>query len=202
MEYLFLGLNFDLRQILSSFMVLFAIIDITGSIPVIISLKQKSKVQSGKVALISFLILLSFLFVGDALLGLFGVDISSFAVAGAIIILILAAEMLLDVEIFKSNSDNGGSVTVVPLIFPLIAGTGTMTTLLSLRAEFDVENIIVALALNMLVVYLVLKYVHIAEKIIGDKGIFVLRKFFGIILLAMAVKLFTTNLVSVVSLAS
>lgn len=202
MEYLFLGLNFDLRQILSSFMVLFAIIDITGSIPVIISLKQKAKVQSGKVALISFLILLSFLFVGDALLGLFGVDISSFAVAGAIIILILAAEMLLDVEIFKSNSDNGGSVTVVPLIFPLIAGTGTMTTLLSLRAEFDVENIIVALALNMTVVFIVLKYVHIAEKIIGDKGIFVLRKFFGIILLAMAVKLFTTNLVSVVSLAS
>lgn len=202
MEYLFLGLNFDLRQILSSFMVLFAIIDITGSIPVIISLKQKAKVQSGKVALISFLILLSFLFVGDALLGLFGVDISSFAVAGAIIILILAAEMLLDVEIFKSNSDNGGSVTVVPLIFPLIAGTGTMTTLLSLRAEFDVENIIVALALNMTVVFFVLKYVHIAEKIIGDKGIFVLRKFFGIILLAMAVKLFTTNLVSVVSLAS
>ncbi len=184
-------------EILSAFMVLFAIVDITGSIPIIIDLKSKSNIECGKVATVSFLILFAFLFMGDALLGLFGVDISSFAVAGAIILLILATEMILDVEIFKTGNAEGSSPMIVPLIFPLIAGAGTLTTILSLKAEFAVINVIIALALNMIVVYIVLKKVSIVEKLIGKGGIFILRKFFGIILLAMSVKLFTANIAGI-----
>ena len=194
-----LGLHFDFRQILSAFMVLFAIIDITGSIPIIIDLKRKSPIPGGTVALASFAILLVFLFLGDALLGLFDIDISSFAIAGAIIIFILAAEMILDIEIFKTGGNKGGSAVIVPLIFPLIAGPGVMTTLLSMRAEFYIENIIVALALNMFLVFFVIRHVDIANRLIGDKGIYILRKFFGIILLAMSNKLFISNLLKVIS---
>ena len=138
---------------------------------------------------------LLFLFLGDAILSLFGVDIQSFAVAGSIIILILACEMVLDIEIFKYQGP-GGSATVVPIIFPLIAGAGALTTVLSLRAEYHVENIIVAILLNMVIVYFVLRYLNIAERILGKGGVYILRKFFGIILLAIAVKLFTANIAS------
>lgn len=187
-------MNFDLKEIASAFVVLFAIIDITGSIPVIIDLKQKKGMLfPGRVSIISFLILITFLFVGEALLNLFGVDVSSFAVAGSFIILLIAIEMILDVNIFKDKSPSEVSF-IIPLVFPLIAGAGSFTTLLSLRAEFDIVNIIIALALNMGIVYVVLRSTAAIEKILGKGGIYVLRKFFGIILLAIAVKLFTSNL--------
>lgn len=188
-------LNFSTKEILSAFMVLFAIIDITGSIPVIMDLKSKgNKVQPLPAVLGSFAIFVLFLFAGDGLLSLFSVDIESFAAAGSIVIFVLAIEMIMGVEIFK-NDGPGGSATIVPVIFPLIAGAGTLTTLLSLRAEFEVENIIVAIILNMIIVYIVLAKLSLIEKIFGRGVIFILRKFFGIILLAMAVKLFATNIV-------
>lgn len=192
----FLGLHFSLQEIFSSFIVLFAIIDITGAIPIIIGLKQKAPLSASKVSVISFLILFLFMFVGDALLGLFNIDINSFAVAGAIILLILSAEMILDVEIFKSSSQEGASPEIVPMIFPLIAGAGTLTTILSLKSQFRVENISVAILMNAVVIFLVIRNVSIVEKIIGKNGIFVLRKFFGIILLAMSVRLFSSNIQS------
>lgn len=189
-------MSFSLKEIFSVFMVLFAVIDITGSVPLIIGMKQKgNRIESGKIALISTAVFLLFLFLGDAILSLFGVDISSFAVAGAIIILILAAEMVLGIEIFK-NEGTGSSVTVVPLVFPLIAGAGALTTLLSLRAEYALSNIIVAILLNMAVVFLVLWKIEWVEKLLGKEGIFILRKFFGIILLAVGIKLFTSNIAS------
>ncbi len=191
-----MGISFSFREIISAFMVLFAIIDITGSVPVILGLKAAGhKIESGKAAIYSLAIFILFLFLGDAVLGLFGVDISSFAVAGSIIILILAGEMILDIEIFKYNGP-GGSATVVPIIFPLIAGAGSLTTVLSLRAEYAVENIIVAIILNMVIVFFVLYKIEWAERVLGKGGIYILRKFFGIILLAIAVKLFTSNIVT------
>ena len=184
----------DFLQIISAFMVLFAIIDITGSIPIVISMKGKGKeIHPWRVSLISFLVLIVFLFVGEGLLRLFHVDISSFAVAGALIIFVLAAEMIFDIEIFKTQGPTE-SATIVPLVFPLIAGTGTITTLLSLRAEYHMVNIIIALGLNMIYVFVVLRYVSFVEKILGKSGVYILRKFFGIILLAIAVKLFSNNL--------
>jgi multiple antibiotic resistance protein len=184
----------DFKEIASAFVVLFAIIDITGSIPVIIDLKARNKQPSaGKVSLLSFIILFLFLFIGEAILRLFGVDVSSFAVAGSLIIFIIALEMVLDVQLFKDKSPSETSY-LVPLVFPLIAGAGSFTTLLSLRAEFAIINIIIALALNILFVYFVLKSTTLIERVLGKGGIYVLRKFFGIILLAVAVKLFTANL--------
>ena len=189
-------LNLNFKESFSAFMVLFAVIDITESTPIILGLKEKGlKVEAGKAAIFSCGIFLLFLFLGDAILSLFGVDIQSFAVAGSIIILILASEMLLDVEIFKYNGP-GGSATIVPIIFPLIAGAGALTTVVSLRAEYHVENIIVAILLNMVIVYFVMRYLNIAERILGKGGVYILRKFFGIILLAIAVKLFTANITS------
>ena len=186
----------NLKEIFSVFMVLFAVIDITGSIPLIIDMKVKgNRIESGKIALISTGVFVLFLFLGDAILSLFGVDISSFAVAGALIILILAAEMVLGIEIFK-NEGPGSSVSVVPLVFPLIAGAGALTTLLSLRAEYALINILIAIALNMAVVFVVLWKIEWVEKLLGKEGIFILRKFFGIILLAVGVKLFTSNIAS------
>ncbi len=186
-------LNFSFKEIISAFMVLFAIIDITGAIPIMIDLKQKgNNIRPLPAVLGSLVILILFLFVGDGLLSLFGVDIESFAVAGAIIIFVLAIEMIMGIELMK-NDGPGGSATVVPIIFPLIAGAGTLTTLLAMRAEFRVENIIVAVVLNMIFVYFVLAKLDVIEKIFGKGLIYVLRKFFGIILLAIAVKLFATN---------
>lgn len=189
-------LNFSFKEIIGSFMVLFAIIDIMGSIPIIIDLKQKgNKIQPLSASLGSVAVFVIFLFAGDGLLSLFGVDIQSFAVAGSIIIFVLAIEMLLGVELMK-NDGPGGSATLVPLIFPLIAGAGTLTTLLAMRAEYRVENIIVAILLNMIFVYFVLSKLEVIERIFGKGIIYVLRKFFGIILLAIAVKLFVTNISS------
>lgn len=191
-----MSLEFSIKEIISSFMVLFAIIDITGSIPIIIGLKQKgNKINATQAVIGSIVILIAFLFAGDGLLNLFGVDIKSFAVAGSLVILVLAIEMILGVELMK-NDGPSKSATLVPLVFPLIAGAGTLTTLLSLRAEYAVENIIVAIILNMIFVYLVLTKLNWIEKFFGEGVIYVLRKFFGIILLAIAVKLFATNISS------
>ena len=193
-----MSLEFSIKEILSAFMVLFATIDITGSIPIIIGLKKKgSTIQPVSAVLGSIAIFITFLFAGDGMLSLFGVDIQSFAVAGAIVILVMAIEMILGVELMKNDGPQG-SATIVPLVFPLIAGAGTLTTLLSLRAEFQIENIIIAILLNMVFVYIVLTRLDWIEKIFGQGVIYVLRKFFGIILLAMAVKLFVTNISSLI----
>jgi len=193
-----MSLNFNFREIVSAFIVLFAIIDITGSLPIIIDLRSRgAKIGPLKVSLISFIILVAFLFAGEGLLSLFGVEINSFAVAGSIVIFIYGMEMILGREIIK-NDGPASAANVVPIIFPLIAGAGVLTTLISMRAEYAMENIIVAIALNMVVVFFVLKYVDWVEQKLGPTVIYILRKVFGIILLAMAVKLFTTNIASMI----
>ena len=193
-----MGIYFNFKEIISAFMVLFAVIDILGAIPIIISLREKNqKIEAGKAAIVSFVILVAFLFIGKALLGLFNVDISSFAVAGALVLLVLAVEMIFGVEIFKNDSPCG-SATIVPLVFPLIAGAASFTTLLSLRAEYNILNIIIAVAMNMALVYLVLRSVYYVERLFGKSGVYVMRKLFGIILLAIAVRLFTSNLTSLI----
>ena len=187
-------INFNFQQILSAFIVLFAVIDIIGAIPIIIDLKDKGKdVNALKATLISFLLLLGFFYAGDILLRLFHVDIESFAVAGAFLIFLLSLEMILDIEIFK-NQGPIKEATLVPLVFPLLAGAGSFTTLLSLRAEYASVNIIVALILNMLWVYFVVRMTRKVERVLGKGGIYLIRKFFGIILLAISVKLFMSNI--------
>ena len=189
--------NFNFQQILSAFIVLFAVIDIIGAIPIIIDLKDKGKdVNALKATLISFLLLLGFFYAGDILLRLFHVDIESFAVAGAFVIFLLSLEMILDIEIFK-NQGPIKEATLVPLVFPLLAGAGSFTTLLSLRAEYASVNIIVALILNMLWVYFVVRMTRKVERVLGKGGIYLIRKFFGIILLAISVKLFMSNITPV-----
>ena len=186
--------NFNFQQILSAFIILFAVIDIIGAIPIIIDLKDKGKdVNALKATLISFLLLLGFFYAGDILLRLFHVDIESFAVAGAFVIFLLSLEMILDIEIFK-NQGPIKEATLVPLVFPLLAGAGSFTTLLSLRAEYASVNIIVALILNMLWVYFVVRMTRKVERVLGKGGIYLIRKFFGIILLAISVKLFMSNI--------
>lgn len=189
-----MDIYFSFKEVFSAFIVLFAVIDILGSIPIILGLKERKKtVNAEQAAIFSFVILVVFLFVGKSLLSLFNVDISSFAVAGALVILVLGCEMIFGVEIFKNDGPTD-SATLVPLVFPLIAGAASFTTLLSLRAEYNILNIIIALALNMLFVYFVLKKVDYVQRVVGKGGVYVMRKFFGIILLAIAVRLFTSNL--------
>ncbi len=179
-------------EIFSAFIVLFAVIDILGSIPIIIDLKNKSgDINALQATLVAFAILVVFLFVGEAMLGLFGVDISSFAVAGSFVLLFLALEMILGREIFKYDMPGGASI--VPIAFPLIAGAGSFTTILSLRAEYETINIIIALFLNIAIVFIVLKTTKLIEQVLGQAVIYIMKKFFGIILLAIAVKLFISN---------
>ena len=162
----------NLKEIVTAFMVLFAIIDITGSVPVILELKERNgKVEAGKAALISFAMLVVFLFMGEAVLRFFNVDIPSFAIAGAIVLIAVAIEMTFNVTLFKSDASQE-SGTIVPLVFPLIAGAGSLTTCLSLRAECSAINIIIAIALNMIVVYFVIKKVNWVEKLLGKGGIY------------------------------
>jgi multiple antibiotic resistance protein len=190
-------MDFNLLEIVSAFIVLFAVIDILGSIPIIIDLRNKgNNINATQASVVSFSILIMFLFVGKALLGLFGVDISSFAIAGSFILFMIAIEMILGVTIFKHDSPSGASL--VPIAFPLVAGAGSFTTLLALRAEYATINIIIALLLNIVVVFPVLKITNRIERLIGQGGIYVLKKFFGIILLAMAVKLFSNNVANIV----
>ncbi|MEJ6980330.1 MarC family protein [Pedobacter sp. P351] len=184
--------NLDQKQILSVTMILFAIIDIIGAIPVVISLRKKSgHIQSEKASLVALVLMILFLYLGDELLSLIGLDVASFAIAGSIVIFIIAMEMILGINLFKEEVPK--TVSIVPLAFPLIAGAGTMTTLLSLRSEYEIQNILVGVVINMLFVYIVLKNTLTIEKLIGLSGLNILRKAFGIILLAIAVKLFRNN---------
>lgn len=187
-------LYLSFKEIFSCFMVLFAIIDITGSIPIFIGLKSKGRAINAVQASTSSLIIgVVFLFLGEVILSLFGVDIQAFAVAGALIILAMAVEMIFGVELFKNDGPTD-SATIVPVIFPLIIGTGVMTTLLSLRAEYGILNIIIAFFINIIIVYIVLSQLDRIERILGKGTVYVLRKFFGLILLAIGIKLFTTNI--------
>ena len=184
----------DIQQIVSAFIVLFAVIDVLGSTPIIIDLKQKGRpVSASKATLISSALLVGFFFAGDVMLRLFSVDIESFATAGAVVIFFMALEMILDIEIFK-NIGPIKEATLVPVVFPLIAGAGSFTTLLSLRAEYSSVNILIALTFNMLFVYCVLMATAKVERILSRSAIYLMRKFFGIILLAISVRLFTANI--------
>lgn len=186
-------MNFNFKEIITASMILFAVIDIIGSIPIIISLRSKvGHIQSEKASLVATVILVAFLFVGEEILNLIGIDVNSFAVAGSFIIFFLAIEMILGITLYKDDAPETASV--VPIAFPLIAGAGTMTSLLSLRAEYYVENIIIAIFINIIVVYIVLKFSARIEKVLGKNGLSVIRKVFGVILLAIAVKLFAANI--------
>jgi multiple antibiotic resistance protein len=184
--------NFNFKQILSVTMILFAIIDILGSIPVVISLRNKvGHIQSEKASLVALLLMILFLFVGEELLNIIGLDISSFAIAGSMVIFIIAMEMILGINLFREEAAE--SASIVPLAFPLIAGSGTLTTLLSLKSEYATQNIIVGIIINMIFVYIVLKNTIYLEKLLGKTGLNIMRKAFGIILLAIAIKLFRNN---------
>jgi len=189
-------MNFNAKEIFTAFMVLFAVIDIVGNIPIIIDLRKKvGHIQSEKASLIAGIIMVVFLFLGQSLLELIGIDVYSFAVAGSFILFFIALEMILGITLYKDDEDSESiTATVFPLAFPLIAGPGSLTTLLSLRAEFHTENIIIAVLCNVLVIYVVLKTSPKIERIIGANGIKIIRKIFGVILLAIAVKLFAANI--------
>lgn len=192
MEYLLSRL--DGMQIVSTFIVLFAVIDIFGATPIVLDLKSKGRpVNALNATLISGTMMVVFFFAGDIILRIFNVDIESFAVAGAFIIFLMSIEMILDIEIFK-NIGPIKEATLVPVVFPLLAGAGSFTTLLSLRAEYASINILIGLFLNMVLVFIVLHYLDYVERVVGKAFIYLLRKFFGIILMAVAVKLFTSNL--------
>lgn len=184
---------FDFKQIFTAGMILFAVIDITGSIPIIVNLRQKvGHIQSEKASIVSAILMIVFLFVGESILKLIGIDVNSFAVAGALILFFLAIEMILGIQLYKDDAPE--TAAIVPLAFPLIAGAGTMTTILSLKSEYETPNIIAAILFNIVIVYFVLKSSKKIEKILGNQGISVARKIFGVILLAISVKLFVTNI--------
>lgn len=185
-------MGFDWKEILTIGMVLFAVIDIVGTIPIIVDLRRKvGHIQSEKASIVSGIIMITFLFVGEEILKFMGVDVKSFAVAGSFILFFLALEMILGITLYKDEEPSTASI--VPLAFPLIAGAGTMTTLLSLRAQYQSINIAIAILINIIIVYIVLKSSSKIEKALGKNGLGVIRKVFGVILLAIAVKLFAGN---------
>ncbi|MFD1094687.1 MarC family protein [Salegentibacter chungangensis] len=187
--------EFNIKEVFTAGMILFAVIDIIGNIPIIIDLRKKvGHIQSEKASIVAGIIMIVFLFLGKEILNLIGIDVNSFAVAGAFILFFLALEMILGISLYKDDAPETASV--VPLAFPLIAGAGTMTTLVSLQAEYEAINIIVGIVVNIVIVYLVLKSSAKIERILGSQGINVIRKVFGVILLAIAVKLFATNIQS------
>ena len=194
-------MQINIIEIVSSFLVLFAIIDVTGSAPIFLSLRAKNRIiNPEKAALYSLAILLGFLFVGEWILKLFQLDISSFAVAGAVVLLIISIEMIFGVEIFKYDaSTEDDSSTIFPVVFPLIAGPGSFTTLLSMRAEYHTVNIIIAVVINILIVYLVLRFLDPVKKLLGESGAYILKKFFGVILMAISVKLLTSNMSALIA---
>jgi multiple antibiotic resistance protein len=190
--------TFNFQEFISAFIILFAVIDAVGSTPIIISLRESGKtIKAVKATWMSTLLLVGFFYAGDGMLKLFHVDIQSFAVAGSLVIFLMAIEMLLDVEIFKFKGPTS-EATIVPLVFPLIAGAGSFTTLLSLRAEYDDINILLGLLLNMGVVFFVLTMTHTVQRWIGKGGVYPVRKFFGVILIAVAVRLFTDNIAELI----
>lgn len=176
-------------------MVLFAVIDIIGSIPIIIGLRDKAgHINSGKASVIAAVVMVVFLFLGESILNLIGVNVNEFAVAGALILFFIALEMILGVTLFKEGDISPDMASIFPLAFPLLAGPGSLTTLLSLRAEYALQNIIVAILINIIVIYVVLKTSGKLQQFLGKNGIAVIQKIFGVILLAIAVKLFTSNI--------
>ena len=188
-------MNFNFKEIFTAFMILFAVIDIVGNIPIIIDLRKKvGHIQSEKASLIAGVIMILFLFIGENILSLIGIDVNSFAVAGAFVLFFIALEMILGITLYKDEESTVLTASVFPLAFPLIAGPGSLTTLLSIKSEFSTPNIIVAIIVNVLVIYLVLKTSGKIEKIIGSNGIQIIRKIFGVVLLAIAVKLFMSNI--------
>lgn len=185
-------LGLDFREIVTIGMVLFAVIDIVGTIPIIVDLRQKfGHIESEKASLVAGIIMITFLFAGEEFLKLIGTDVHSFAVAGSFVLFFLALEMILGIRIYKEEANT--SASIVPLAFPLIAGAGTMTTLLSLRSQYASINIVIAIILNIILVYVVLKSSAKIEKLLGKNGLGVIRKTFGVVLLAIAVKLFASN---------
>lgn len=188
-------MNFDLKEIITATMVLFAVIDIVGSIPIIIGLREKAgSIHSGKASIIAGLVMVVFLFLGESILHLIGINVTEFAVAGSLIIFFIALEMILGVTLFKEGENSPDMASIFPLVFPLLAGPGSLTTLISLRAEYPMENIIIAIILNVIIIYAVLKSSGRLQRFLGVNGIAVIKKIFGVILLAIAVKLFTSNI--------
>lgn len=184
----------DIAEIGSSFLILFAVIDVIGAVPLIISIKEKTgDIKPGLATLVTALIMITFLFVGESILKFIGVDVGSFAVAGSIIMAFIAFEMILGISLFKDDDADIATASIVPLAFPLLAGAGSLTTILSIRAEYETLNIIVAIILNMLAIYAVLRSLKLVERMLGPTGIRVIKKVFGIILLAISVKLFSAN---------
>ena len=188
-------MSFNIKEILTAFMVLFAVIDIVGNIPIIIDLRKKAgHIQSEKASLIAGVIMIFFLFIGENILSLIGIDVNSFAVAGSFVLFFIALEMILGITLYKDEDNTTMTASVFPLAFPLIAGPGSLTTLLSIKSEFSTPDIIIAIIVNVIVIYLVLKTSGKIEKIIGKNGIQIIRKVFGVVLLAIAVKLFMSNI--------
>ena len=186
--------NFDFDQLLTVSFTLFAVIDIIGSIPLLHALKKKlGGLHEGKATLISGALMILFLFGGEQFLKILGVDQRSFAVGGSIVIFILGLEMVLGIELFKSQPDEKASV-VVPIAFPLIAGSGTLTTIMSLKANFETSVVLLGIILNLIFIFIVLKSMDLIERMLGPAGMIAIRKFFGVILLAIAVKIFSSNL--------
>ena len=191
---------FNTVEFFSAFIVLFAVIDPIGIMPIVLSIRDKGKIINPvKAVFFAFGLMFLFFFLGDWILNLFGVDINSFAVAGSLVIFLMALEMVLDIEIFKDSSIAANDATIVPLVFPLLAGAGSFTTLLSLKAEYASVNILSALVLNAVVVFAMLSATAFLQRLLGKGGIYFTRKFFGIILLAISVKLFTSNLSYLIS---
>jgi multiple antibiotic resistance protein len=185
-------MTLSIKDIITVTMILFAVIDIIGSLPVIIETRKRvGFIHAEKATFASLLIMVLFLFLGESILQLIGIDVSSFAIAGSLVIFFLALEMILGIRLYRDEIPETASI--VPIAFPLIAGTGTMTTLISLRAQYDTTTIMVGITVNMIVVYLVLRMVEPLEKLLGTAGISIIRKVFGVVLMAIAVKLFRTN---------
>ncbi|MGV6828307.1 MAG: MarC family protein [Flavobacteriales bacterium] len=188
-------MNFNFKEIVTATMVLFAVIDIIGNIPVIISLRKKNgHIHSEKASVITLIVMIVFLFIGERILNLIGVEVTEFAVAGSFILFFLALEMILGITLFKEEDSSSEIASFFPLAFPLLAGPGSLTTLLSIRAEYNIENIIVAILINIIVIYIVLKSSEKIQKLLGSGGISIIQKVFGVILLAIAIKLFTENI--------
>jgi len=188
-------IQLNLKEIFTAFMVLFAVIDIIGNIPIVIDLRKKvGHIQSEKASIIAGIIMILFLFLGKTILSLIGIGVNSFAVAGAFILFFIALEMILGITLYKHEDHTAMTASIFPLAFPLIAGPGSLTTLLSLRAEYRIENIIVAVVLNVIIIFIVLKTSAKIERVIGQNGISIIRKVFGVVLLAIAVKLFAHNI--------
>ena len=189
------SMDLNFKDIFTAFMILFAVIDIVGNIPIIIDLRKKvGHIQSEKASLIAGIIMIFFLFIGENILSLIGIDVNSFAVAGSFVLFFIALEMILGITLYKDEDNTTMTASVFPLAFPLIAGPGSLTTILSIKSEFSTPDIIIAIIVNVIVIYLVLKTSGKIEKLIGKNGIQIIRKVFGVVLLAIAVKLFMSNI--------